>query len=73
VQRPVPANHVERFNLNRVQATALAAHILNALKDNEDATAVPPPYNYSREIADIIAEGLGIDPAIAAKGLGVRG
>jgi hypothetical protein len=71
VQRPVPADGVVRFNLNRAQATALAAHILNALEDNKDAPSVPPPYNYGREIANIVAEGLRIDPAITAKGLGV--
>jgi hypothetical protein len=62
-----------RFNLNRAQATALAARILDALEDNEDAAPVLPPYDYGREIANIVAEGLGIDPAVAAEGLGVRG
>jgi hypothetical protein len=71
VQRPILANCMERFNLNCVQATALAACILDALEDNKDAAAVPPPYDYGRELADIIAEGLGIDPTVAAKGLGV--
>jgi hypothetical protein len=56
-----------------VQATVLAARILDALEDNEDAASIPPPYNYGWEIANIVAEGLGIDPAIAAKGLGVQG
>jgi hypothetical protein len=64
---------VERFNLNHVQATVLAACILDALEDNKDAVAILPPYNYGREIANIVAEGLGIDPDIAAKGLGVHG
>jgi hypothetical protein len=73
VQRPILTHRIERFNLNRTQATALAAHILNALEDNEDAPVFLPPYDYSREIADIVAEGLGIDPAIAAEGLGVQG
>jgi hypothetical protein len=63
---------VARFNLNRVQATALAARILDTLENHEDATSVPPPYDYGREIADIVTEGLGIDPAVAAEGLGVR-
>jgi hypothetical protein len=71
VQQPISAHRMERFNLNCAQATALAARLLNALEDNEDANVVPPPYDYGREIADIIAEGLGIDPAVAAKGLGV--
>jgi hypothetical protein len=62
-----------RFNLNRMQATALAAHILDTLEDNEDAAPVPPPYDYGQEIANIVAEGLGIHLAVAAKGLGVRG
>jgi hypothetical protein len=71
VQQPILANGVARFNLNRAQATALATRILNALEDDEDAAPLPPPYDYGREIADIVAEGLGIDPAIAAEGLGV--
>jgi hypothetical protein len=71
VQRSVPANGVARFNLNCAQATALAAHILDTLEDNEDATPIPPPYNYGQEIANIVAEGLGIDPVVAAEGLGV--
>jgi hypothetical protein len=73
VQRSVPANGVARFNLNCAQATALAACILDALENNEDATPVPPPYDYGQEIANIVAAGLGIDPAIAAEGLGVQG
>jgi hypothetical protein len=71
VQQPVQAHSVARVNLNRVQATVLAARILDALKDNEDAAAVLPPYNYGREIASIVAEGLRIDPAVTAEGLGV--
>jgi hypothetical protein len=73
VQRSVPADGVARFNLNRVQATALAARILDTLENNEDAAQVLPPYDYSREIANIIAEGLGIEPAVTAEGLGVQG
>jgi hypothetical protein len=73
VQRSVPADGVARFNLNRAQATALAARILNALEDNEDAAQIPPPYDYGQEIANIVAEGLGIELAVAAKGLGIRG
>jgi hypothetical protein len=73
VQQPVSAHSVARFNLNRAQATALAAWLLNALENNEDAPAIPPPYDYGREIAEIVAESLGIDPTVAAEGLGVRG
>jgi hypothetical protein len=58
VQQPVPAHGVARFNLNHAQATALAARLLDTLEDNEDTPAIPPPYNYSREIAEIVAEGL---------------
>jgi hypothetical protein len=61
-----------RVNLNRAQATALASRLLNALKDNQDATPVPPPYDYGEEIARIVAEGLGLEQAIVAKGMGVR-
>jgi hypothetical protein len=73
VQRPISPHRVARFNLNRVQATALAARLLNALEVDQDTPEVPPPYNYGREIAEIVAAGLGINPAIAAKGLGVQG
>jgi hypothetical protein len=73
VQRSVPTNGVARFNLNRKQATALATQLLNALENHEDTSSVPPPYNYGREIAKIVAAGLGISPAVAAEGLGVRG
>jgi hypothetical protein len=73
VQRSVPADGVAWFNLNCAQATALAAGILDALENNEDAASIPPPYDYGQEIANIIAEGLGVDPAVVAEGLGVRG
>jgi hypothetical protein len=63
---------VARVNLNRVQATALASRLLDALENNQDATAVLPAYDYREEIARIVMEGLGIDPTIAAEGLGVR-
>jgi hypothetical protein len=64
---------VVRFNLNCARATALAARLLDTLEDNEDAAQIPPPYDFGREITNIVAEGLGIDPAVAAEGLGVRG
>jgi hypothetical protein len=73
VQQSVPANGVVRFNLNCAQATLLAARILDALEDNEDAIPIPPPYDYGQEIANIVTEGLGIDPGVTAEGLGVRG
>jgi hypothetical protein len=63
---------VARVNLNHAQATALATDLLNALENNEDAAPIPPAYNYGEEIALIVAEGLGINPAVAAEGLGVR-
>jgi hypothetical protein len=50
----------------------LAANLLSALEDHQDAAQVPPAYPYGEEIANIIAEGLGIDRAVAAEGLGVR-
>jgi hypothetical protein len=68
----VQPDGVARFNLNRTQATALAANLINALKNHQDAAPVPPPINYGEEIAGIIAEGLGIDRVVAAEGLGVR-
>jgi hypothetical protein len=63
---------VARVNLNRTQATALAANLLSALENHENATAVPPAYDYGEEFARIVAEGLGIEEAVAAQGLGVR-
>jgi hypothetical protein len=73
VWAPVPADGVARFNLSRVQATTLAVRLVDHLKQNhQDATEVPPVYDYGDEFAHIIAEGLGIPPAVAAEGLGVR-
>jgi hypothetical protein len=63
-----------RFNLSRAQATVLATRLVEALEQNsEDTVEVPPAYDYGLEFANIIAEGLGIPPAVAAEGLGVRG
>jgi hypothetical protein len=63
---------VARVNLSRAQATALASRLLTALEDNQDAAPVPPAYNKADEFARIVAESLGIDPVVAAKGLGIR-
>jgi hypothetical protein len=60
-------------NLNCVQATALAANLISALENNQDSSAIPPPYDYGEEIARILAEGLGLDQVVVAEGLGVRG
>jgi hypothetical protein len=68
----VQPDGMARINLNRTQATALAANLLNALENHQDAAQVPPVYNYGEEIASIVAEGLGISQAVAAEGLGVR-
>jgi hypothetical protein len=68
----VQPDGMARINLNCTQATALAANLLNALENHQDAAQVPPAYNYGEEIANIVAEGLGIDRAVAAEGLGVR-
>jgi hypothetical protein len=73
VQQAVLSQCVERFNLNRAQATVLAACLVDTLENNEDAAAVPPPYDYGDKFARIVAEGLGLDPVVAAKGLGIRG
>jgi hypothetical protein len=62
---------VARINLNCVQATALATRLVDALENHQDAAPVPPAYNYREEVARIITEGLGIDPAVTAEGLGV--
>jgi hypothetical protein len=68
----VQPNGVARVNLNRTQATALAINLIDALENHQDAAPVLPPYNYGEEIASIVAEGLGIDQAVIAEGLGVR-
>jgi hypothetical protein len=72
LQASIQPDGVARINLNRTQATALAANLLSALEDHQDAAQVPPAYNYGEEIANIVAESLGIDRAVAAEGLGVR-
>jgi hypothetical protein len=72
VRASVQSNGVARINLNHMQATALASRLLNALEDHQDATEVPPAYDYGEEIACIIAKGLGIEQDAAAEGLGVR-
>jgi hypothetical protein len=69
---PLQSDGMARVNLNRAQATALASNLLDALKNHEDAAEVPPAYDYGGEFARIIAEGLGIEEAVAAKGLGIR-
>jgi hypothetical protein len=73
VSGSVPTHRVARVNLNRAQATALAANLINALENNQDAAAVPPAYDYGEEISRILADGLGLDRIVVAEGLGVRG
>jgi hypothetical protein len=63
---------VARVNLNRTQATALAANLLDALEDHQNATPVPPVRDYQEEFARVVAESLGISVATAAEGLGLR-
>jgi hypothetical protein len=73
VSGSVPPNSVARFNLSRAQATALATSLVDSLdQDHQDAPTVLPAYDYGEEFAQIIAEGLGITPDVAAEGLGVR-
>jgi hypothetical protein len=73
VSGSVPTHHVARVNLNRAQATALAANLINALENNQDSGTVLPAYDYGEEIARILADGLGLDQVVVAEGLGVRG
>jgi hypothetical protein len=74
VQGAILANGVARFNLNRVQATALATRLLDALEQNhKDAVEVPPAYNYQGEFTHVLAEGLGLSQAEVTEGLGLRG
>jgi hypothetical protein len=63
---------VARVNLNRTQATALAANLLDALEDHQDAAPVPPARDYREEFARVVTESLGISVATAAEGLGLR-
>jgi hypothetical protein len=72
VRASIQPDGVARVNLNRAQATALASRLLDALEDNQDAAPVPPAYNEAEEFARIVAEGLGIEHAVAAEGLGIR-
>jgi hypothetical protein len=52
---------------------ALATRLVNSLEQNhQDAAAVLPAYDYGEEFAQIVTEGLGITPDIAAEGLGIR-
>jgi hypothetical protein len=69
----VPPNGVARFNLSHAQATALATRLVDNLEQNhQDATEIPPAYDYGEEFARIVAEGLSIAPNVAAEGLGIR-
>jgi hypothetical protein len=74
VQEPISTNSVAHINLNRAQATALAGRFLNTLEQNhEDPIEVPPAHDYQGELTHILAEGLGIDQATVAEGLGLCG
>jgi hypothetical protein len=74
MSQSVPSDSVARFHLSHVQATALAAHLVDSLKqDHQNPAEVPPAYDYREEFACIVTEGLGIPLAIAAEGLGVCG
>jgi hypothetical protein len=68
----VQPNGVARVNLNRTQATVLAANLLDALEDHQDAAPVLPVHDYREEFARVVAESLGISVATAAEGLGLR-
>jgi hypothetical protein len=62
-----------RFNLNRAEATALAARLTTSLEqDNQDPTPIPPVRDYREEFARVVAESLGISTATAAEGLGLH-
>jgi hypothetical protein len=72
VSQSIPTNGMARFNLSCAQAMLLAARLIDCLEENnQDATEVPPAYDYIEEFAHIIAKGLGIPLAIAGEGLGV--
>jgi hypothetical protein len=72
VSGSIPPDSVAQFNLSRAQATALATRLVDSLEqDHQDTPAIPPTYNYGEEFAQIVAEGLGISPDVAAEGLGI--
>jgi hypothetical protein len=72
LQGTIHSNSVARFNLNRMQASALADQLVAALNQGgQDAAEVPPPYDYGHEIARILAEGIGLDPDVVTQGLGL--
>jgi hypothetical protein len=74
VQGAIPANRVARFNLNRAQATSLADQLLTTLKQNhENASKIPPAFDYQGEFTRVLAEGLGLSQAEVTEGLGLRG
>jgi hypothetical protein len=61
-----------RFNLSRAQAMVLAARLIDSLEQNhQNATEIPPAYDYREEFVRVAAEGLGIPPNVTAEGLGV--
>jgi hypothetical protein len=63
---------VAQFNLSRAEATALAASLTTSLGQNDqDATTLPPTYDYGEEFARIVAKALSIPAATTAEGLGV--
>jgi hypothetical protein len=73
VSGSVPPNGQAQFNLSRAQATVLATRLVDSLdQHHQDATEIPPAYDYGEEFARIVAEGLGIAPDVTAEGLGVR-
>jgi hypothetical protein len=71
LQASVQSDGVARINLNRAQATVLASRLVDALENHQDAAPVPPPRDYGEEIVRIVAEGLGVEQAVIAEGLGV--
>jgi hypothetical protein len=72
VRASIQSDSVARINLNRAQATALASRLINALENHQDAKPIPPAYDYREEIARIVTEGLGVEQAVVAEGMGVR-
>jgi hypothetical protein len=70
VQGAILAHCMARVNLNRVQATALASNLINALKNDQDPTVILPTYDYGREITRILTEGLWAQPGRPCRRVG---
>jgi hypothetical protein len=63
VSGSVLAHHIARVNLNRAQATALAANLISALENNQDSGQVPPAYVLRFSYHHCACNGLSLGPS----------